>query len=77
MAIDTNEHTPTQTGLEIAVIGMAGRFPGARNIGEFWDNLRNGVESLTFYSTGEMEAAGVEPGTLENPAHVKTGGQQN
>jgi phthiocerol/phenolphthiocerol synthesis type-I polyketide synthase E len=32
----------TMTGLEIAVIGMAGRFLGARNIDEFWDNLKKG-----------------------------------
>ena len=31
---------------EIAVIGLAGRFPGARNIEVFWENLRNGVESI-------------------------------
>ena len=30
----------------IAIIGMAGRFPGARNVTEFWENLRNGVESI-------------------------------
>jgi acyl transferase domain-containing protein len=28
--------------MEIAVIGMAGRFPGARNVDEFWENLRQG-----------------------------------
>ena len=28
----------------IAIIGMAGRFPGARNLEEFWENLKNGVE---------------------------------
>ncbi len=32
--------------LDIAIIGMAGRFPGARNVEEFWTNLRNGVESI-------------------------------
>ena len=30
-------------GLEIAVVGMAGRFPGAESIEEFWRNLRDGV----------------------------------
>ena len=30
----------------VAVIGLAGRFPGARSVGEFWRNLRNGVESI-------------------------------
>jgi|GEM_PF-3789314 len=34
---------------EIAVIGMAGHFPGAKNIDEFWNNLKNGVESISFF----------------------------
>ncbi len=36
------------TGLEIAVIGMACRFPGAKNIEEFWENMKTGTESITF-----------------------------
>ena len=36
-----------QKGLEIAVVGMAGRFPGASSIREFWANLRAGIESIT------------------------------
>lgn len=37
----------------IAIIGMAGRFPGAKNIEEFWNNLCQGVESITFFSAAE------------------------
>jgi acyl transferase domain-containing protein len=47
------------TGLEIAVIGMAGRFPGAKNIDEFWNNLKNGIESISFFSDEELEVSGV------------------
>ena len=63
-----------ETGLEIAVIGMAGRFPGAGNIDRFWKNLKNGVESITFYSGDELREAGVDPGLLEDPDYVKCGG---
>ena len=35
---------------EVAVIGFAGRFPGARNTDEFWRNLRDGVESISFFT---------------------------
>jgi len=42
--------TPALTGFEIAVIGMSGRFPGAGNIEEFWDNLINGREGISFFS---------------------------
>jgi len=60
--------------LEVAVIGMAGRFPGAKNIDEFWDNLINGVESITFFSSEELEKAGVAPELLNNPKYVKANG---
>lgn len=32
---------------DVAIIGMAGRFPGAKDLDEFWCNVRDGVESLT------------------------------
>ena len=41
----------------IAVIGMAGRFPGAPTIEAFWDNLRRGVESITHFPPEELEDA--------------------
>lgn len=47
------------TGLEIAVIGMAGRFPGADDIDRFWANIRDGVESVKRYSDDELRALGV------------------
>jgi acyl transferase domain-containing protein/thioesterase domain-containing protein len=55
----------------IAIIGMAGRFPGARNIGEFWRNLRDGVESIRQLSDAELIAAGVSAEELANPDYVK------
>lgn len=54
-----------------AIIGMAGRFPGAGNVGEFWRNLRTGVESIDFFSDAELLAAGVDPETLRDPSYVK------
>jgi phthiocerol/phenolphthiocerol synthesis type-I polyketide synthase E len=63
-----------RTGLEVAVIGMAGRFPGAKNIQEFWDNLKNGVESISFFSDIELEKTGVSKKLLENPNFVKSKG---
>ncbi|HLP58944.1 MAG TPA: type I polyketide synthase, partial [Candidatus Deferrimicrobium sp.] len=64
------------TGSEIAVIGMACRFPGASTINEFWENLKNGVESISFFSDEEIAtlAQEIEPGFLENPDFVKTRG---
>jgi acyl transferase domain-containing protein/acyl carrier protein len=65
------DRTTARTGLEIAVIGMAARFPGARNIYEFWSNLRNGVESISFFSDQELEAGGIDKRLLKNPDYVK------
>jgi len=55
----------------IAVIGLAGRFPGARNVEEFWQNLRAGVESITFFSDEHLLEAGVHPKTINDPRYIK------
>jgi 3-oxoacyl-(acyl-carrier-protein) synthase len=63
-----------RTGLEIAVIGMACRFPGARNLDEFWENLINGIEAISFFSDEELKEAGVTDERLKNPDYVRTWG---
>jgi phthiocerol/phenolphthiocerol synthesis type-I polyketide synthase E len=62
-------------GSAIAIIGMAGRFPGARDVEAFWDNLRRGVHSITFFTDQELLAAGVDPRQLADPSYVKAGGR--
>ena len=63
--------SPDPNGFDIAIIGMAGRFPGARNTAEFWHNLRHGVESITRFSDAELAAAGVAPALLSDSRYVK------
>ncbi|HEX6899308.1 MAG TPA: SDR family NAD(P)-dependent oxidoreductase [Thermoanaerobaculia bacterium] len=58
-------------GSEVAVIGMAGRFPGAPTIERFWENLKNGVESIRFFTDEELLAAGVSPAQVNSPNYVK------
>lgn len=58
------------TGLEIAIIGMSGKFPGADNVGEFWDNIKNGVESVEFFTEEELIEGGEDPELIKNPAYV-------
>jgi acyl transferase domain-containing protein len=58
---------------DIAVIGMAGRFPGARGVEELWRNLRGGVESVSFFSDEELLRRGVEPALLGDANYVKAG----
>ncbi|WP_281253270.1 type I polyketide synthase [Mycobacterium numidiamassiliense] len=55
----------------IAVVGMAGRFPGANSLAEFWDNLRQGKESIVTLSEQDLGAAGVGEKTLSNPSYVR------
>ncbi|HKE58549.1 MAG TPA: type I polyketide synthase, partial [Pyrinomonadaceae bacterium] len=59
------------TGSEIAIIGMAARFPGAPDVDSFWRNLRDGVESTHFFTDDELIAAGVDAATLNAPSFVK------
>jgi amino acid adenylation domain-containing protein len=56
---------------DIAIVGLAGRFPGAKNVREFWENLCQGIESITFLSDEEMLANGVSAELLANPRYVK------
>ena len=56
---------------KIAIIGMAGRFPGARNIRQFWQNLRAGVESICDRSNQELLVAGATAEELADPHYVK------
>jgi len=57
----------------IAIIGMAGRFPGARNIRELWSNLCSGVESISCFTDEEMDP-GIDPALLRDPDYVKARG---
>lgn len=56
---------------DIAIIGMACRFPGADTPAAFWRNLCDGVESITVFSPQELAAAGVDPAALDDPNYIK------
>ena len=55
----------------VAIIGMAGRFPGAPDVRTFWTNLVNGVESITDFSDEELLEAGVPEFLVHDPGYVK------
>lgn len=55
----------------IAIIGMSGRFPGAFTIDRLWQNLCNGVESITTFTDDQLLSAGEDPVLLSEPAYVK------
>ncbi|MCA1566114.1 MAG: polyketide synthase, partial [Acidobacteria bacterium] len=58
-------------GSEIAIIGMAGRFPKSKNIDEFWRNIRDGVECITFLTDEELEFSNIDPAARNHPNYVK------
>ena len=55
----------------IAIIGLAGRFPGADNVEAFWENLVNGVESSTRLDDETLRREGVSQQLIDNPDFVK------
>jgi amino acid adenylation domain-containing protein len=63
--------SPSTCRPQIAIIGMAGRFPGAPDIESFWRNIITGQESITFFSAEELAAAGVD---ANDPAFVAARG---
>jgi acyl transferase domain-containing protein len=56
---------------DVAVVGMVGRFPGADDLDQFWRNLCDGVESVTFFTDEELLQAGVAHDLLSAPNYVK------
>ncbi|MET7470774.1 AMP-binding protein [Micromonospora sp. NPDC005686] len=63
------------TGDEIAVVGVAGRFPGAPDVATFWWNLCTGVDSVHDHTDEELAGLGVGPGLRADPRHVRATGR--
>jgi acyl transferase domain-containing protein/surfactin synthase thioesterase subunit/acyl carrier protein len=56
---------------DIAIIGLSCRFPGAATAEEYWKNLCEGTESITFFSDQELLSANIDPTLVANPRYVK------
>ena len=54
----------SQYANDIAIIGMACRFPGAADPASFWTNLRDGVESIERLDAAALLVAGESPALL-------------
>src|SRR4051794_36283150 len=65
---------PQDPDLSIAIVGMAGRFPGAGNVEEYWRNLAAGVESIRFFAPEELEGSVTGQPDLTDPSFVRAGG---
>lgn len=56
---------------DIAIVGMACRFPEADSPEQFWDNLKKGRESMTPLSEAQLTEAGVPRDVFERPTYVR------
>jgi myxalamid-type polyketide synthase MxaB len=72
MSLSVENHLQQQINeSDIAIVGMSCRFPGADNIDKFWENLRHGVESISFFSDQELDC--IDSSLLSHPNYVKAG----
>ncbi len=57
--------------LDIAIIGLSGRFPQAKDINSFWQNIKDGVESISLFSEQELLDSGISSELLKKPNYVR------
>ena len=58
----------------VAIVGMAGRFPRARDVEELWELLRTGTDAISYFSREELEGEGVPAVVLDDPKYVRARG---
>ncbi|SFO40865.1 type I polyketide synthase [Nitrosospira briensis] len=73
--MDHTEELSERADIDIAIVGMAGRFPGADDVEAFWRNVQDGVESVTFFTDKELLARGVSREKLDDPHYIKAGAE--
>lgn len=72
--VEHNSSEQIDTSGKIAIIGMAGRFPGASNVDIFWKNIEQGKESIRHFQREELLEAGISEELIENDEYVKAKG---
>jgi phthiocerol/phenolphthiocerol synthesis type-I polyketide synthase E len=62
-------------GSEIAVVGMSCCVPGAANVDEFWNNVKEGVESISFFTNEQLFSGGhLSENEISHPQYVRARG---
>ena len=69
-----SEQSNSEVTGSVAIIGMAGRFPGAPNVDAFWQNVSQGIESIRSFTPEELREADVPPELAANPNYVNAKG---
>ncbi|MEM8906817.1 MAG: beta-ketoacyl synthase N-terminal-like domain-containing protein [Bacteroidota bacterium] len=73
--MENNQHN--FTGFEIAIIGMAGTFPQSPSVHDFWQQIVEGKELISFFSPEELAANGVEKSVYKNKKFVNAFGKMD
>ncbi|HEX3529756.1 MAG TPA: thioester reductase domain-containing protein [Thermoanaerobaculia bacterium] len=73
MKNEDSDSGPGDVG-DIAVVGMAGRFPGADSVDRLWELLRAGAEGTTRLGRDVLAAEGVDPALADHPQYVSVKG---
>ena len=68
------EEILSQPGMNIAVVGMSVRYPKSPSLKDYWENLRDGVECVSFFSKDELAEEGVDQEMLDDPDYVRAKG---
>lgn len=58
----------------VAIIGMSGRFPEAENLTEFWQNLCQGKNSISFFDDSVLLSSGISSALLKNTNYIRARG---
>ncbi len=67
------DDTAARGNVPIAIIGMAGRFPGAADVEALWDNLLNGRDGITRFSRETLDPS-IDPALTGDSAYVAARG---
>lgn len=65
--------TGYEDSLDIAIVGMTGRFPSAPTLEDYWQNLYAGHCAVSFFTDEQLLARGVSPAALRDPNYVRAG----
>lgn len=64
------EETPPISDNDIAIVGMAVNLPGASNLSQYWENLRDGVETISKLNRSDLLEAGEELSRINHKDYV-------
>lgn len=67
---DTHDEEDLEATLDIAIVGMSCRFPGAPDLDSFWSMLQGGREGIAFFSDEELAQRGVPLGRRRSDGFV-------